>query len=152
MRLSFVSPQEMLRRLLLVVALLPVAYLGWCATHIPGGPDVDAANTVGRYISTGYGKFDNRQAVERTGKGKIYYSSPGSGQHPTIILYEVTSPEDIRTIEALARQALMQFPEVRGISLHFYKEQNRSFSAGGGTTRGWESTFKKVRIAREGNA
>lgn len=146
------SPAQMLRRLLLLVALLPAAYLGWCATHIPGGPDIDAANAVGRYIAFGYGKFDTRQVVERTGKGKIYYSSPGSGQHPTIILYEVTTPDDIRAIEALARQALVEFPQIRGVSLHFHREQNLSFSPSGAASRGWESAFKKVSIKREGNA
>ena len=62
----------MLHRLFVLVALLPLAYLGWCTTHIPGGSDVDAANAVGRYIAAGYGRFDDRQLVERTGKGKIY--------------------------------------------------------------------------------
>lgn len=142
----------MLNRLLVLIALLPLAYLGWCTTHIPGGPDVDAANAVGRYIADGYGRFDDRQVVERTGKGKIYYSSPGSDRHPTIVLYEITTPEDIGTIEALARQALVEFPQVRGASLHFYKKQNLSFSAGGATARGRETPFKKVSVKRESNA
>jgi len=149
---SFVSPHQVLRRALLVVVLLPLLYLGWCATHIPAGSDIDAANAVGVYISSGYGKFDSRQTVERTGTGKIYYSAPGSDLHPTILLYEVTSLEDIATIEGLARQALDKFPSIQAISLHFYKEQNLAPSPGGAASRGWESAFKKVTITREQKA
>ena len=139
----------MKRRVLLVLALIPVLYLGWCATNIPSGADHDAATAIGRYIAAGYGKFDDRQTVEQTGKGKISYFSPGSDLHPTIILYEVTCKEDIAIIEALARQALVQFPHVRAVSLHFYKEQNLSISPSGAKSRGWESTFKKVTIHRD---
>jgi hypothetical protein len=142
----------MLRRSLIIIALLPLLYLGWCATHIPAVPDVGAANAVGSFISAGYAKFDNRQTVESTGKGKIYYSSPGSALHPTIILYEVTSTEDVATIEALAYQALLKYPDVQAISLHFHKEQNLTFSSAGAASRGWESAFKKVTVTRNSKA
>lgn len=63
----------------------------------------------------------------------------------------VTSAEDVRTIETLARRAMVEFPEVSGVSLHCYNEKNLSFASGGGATRGRESTFKTVSITRDGS-
>ena len=125
-----------------------VAFLAYCATHIPAGPDHEIATQVGRYIANGYGKFDDRTVVERTGKGKIYYVSPGSEQSPTVIFYEVTTPEDISKIQELADEALQAVPNARVIYLQFHDKQNLTFSPNGGASRGWESAFKKVRVTR----
>lgn len=139
----------MVRRALWLLLLFPIAYLGYCTTHIPSGPDVDVANQVGKYIATGYGRFDDPRSVERTGKGKIAFTSPGSDRSPTLILYEVTSAEDIEMIESLARKALTEVPEAKEIRLQFYESQNLTISPNGGASRGWESAFRKTRIARE---
>lgn len=137
------------RRLLWLLLVLPAVYLAYCATHIPGGPDIDVANQVGRYIAAGYGKFDERSQVERTGRGKIYYNAPGSSQSPIITLYEVTDPNDVARIESLAREALQAIPDAREVELRFHERQNLSFSPGGGASRGRQSPFKTVHIARQ---
>jgi len=123
-------------------------WLGYCATHIPAGPDVDVANAIGKHIASGYGKFDARQEVEKTGKGKIYYVSPGAGRTPTVIIYEVTSPEDVQAIETLAAQALVAVPEAKGVKLEFHERQNLSIAPSGAKSRGWEWPFKKVAVSR----
>lgn len=136
------------RHLIWLLLLAPFAFLAYCATHIPGGPDVDVANQVGDYIASGYGQFANRGDVERTGQGKIYYASPGSSRTPTIIIYEVTAPSEVIRIEALAREALQVIPDANGVDLHFHERQNLTLLPGGGSSRGWETPFKKVRISR----
>jgi hypothetical protein len=138
----------MIKRLLLIVAFLPLLYLGYCATHIPGGMDVDAANQVGKFIAQGFGKFDDRQLVERTGKGKIWYVAPAVGPSPVFSIYEVTKPEEIAEIEQLANQALVTVPTVKAITLKFYERQNLTISNGGGASRGWESSFRSKTFTR----
>jgi hypothetical protein len=138
-----------IRYLAWLIPVTMVAFLAYCATHIPTGRDHDTATQVGEYIASGYGKFDDRTVVERTGKGKIYYVSPASEQSPTLIFYEVTTPEDISQIQTLANEALKAIPEARGIYLHFHHKQNLTISPNGGASRGWESAFKKVRVTRQ---
>lgn len=101
--------------LLIAVASLPLLFVGYVATHIPGADDVEAANAVGRFIEQGFGKFDSREQVERTGQGKIWYVRPTVGPSPVFIIYEVTKPEEIAEIEALANQALAKVPAVKVI-------------------------------------
>lgn len=145
--------QSLIRRVFIwivaLVALVIVGALGYCATHIPGGSDMDIANAVGRHIAAGYKKFDSRQQVERTDTGKIYYLSPGANGNPSIKFYEITSAEDQQQIEALARSAFKAVPGANSITLIFYKAQNLRRASNGGGTRGAEEQLKRVRLKRE---
>ena len=136
----------MLRAGLWLLLLFPIAFFAYCATHIPTGADSDAANEIGKYVRAGYGKFDDRNRSQPQGIGKSMFFSPGSGLNPTLILYEVTTEEDISLIIGLAQEALDQSSETKSVSLHFHEKQNLTVSPNGDTSRGWEIAFKKVKL------
>jgi hypothetical protein len=136
----------MLRALLWLLLLTPMAFFAYCATHIPTGADSDAANEIGKYVSAGYGKFDDGNQAQPEGKGKRMFFSPGSDLNPALILYEVTSEEDIALILHLAQEALDKSSKTKSVTLHFHEKQNLTVSPNGGASRGWESAFKKVKL------
>ena len=139
----------MIHRLALAfVLLLALLAIGYCSTHIPAGPDIEAANAVGQFISDGYGKFADRQQVNKTDKGKTYYVDPKSNRNTTLDFYEIETAEDIARIEELARGALVAVPSANSITLRFYRAQNMHRSPGGGGSRGSEQLLKKVAIER----
>lgn len=139
---------NLIRGLRIVVACLPLLYLGYCATHMPGGVDMDAASQVARIIDEGFGRFDDRQLVERTGKGKTWYVAPAVGPSPIFSIYEITQPQDIAAIECLANLALVKVPTVKAITLKFHERQNLTVYESGGASRGWEHAFLTKTISR----
>ena len=139
----------MTHRLALASALLlALLAVGYCSTHIPAGPDVESANAVGHFISDGYGKFEDRQQLNKTDKGKTYYVGPESNRNTTLDFYEIETAEDMARIEELARGALVAVPSANSITLKFYRVQNMPRSPGGGGSRGSEQLLKKVTIER----
>jgi hypothetical protein len=137
---------------IVVGSLLAIGYLVFHAhvvmTLVPTGADMETANAVAKVIADGYSKFDNRQVVESTYKGKIYYNAPGVNGTPTIDFYEVTSVEDMAQIEELARKALISVPAAKSITLTFYAAQNMHRYPNGGVVRGEEQVLKKVTVER----
>ncbi len=109
---------------------------------------METANAIAKVIADGYSKFDNRQVVESTYKGKIYYDAPGVNGTPTMIFYEITNAEDMEQIEELARKALIAVPAAKSITLTFYAAQNMHRNPTGGAVRGEEQVLKKVTVQR----
>jgi len=142
----------MFRRILITSAILvAVAAIAlWGTKQIPSGDDADVATAVGRAIATGYAKFEDRGQADRTHRGQIYYSKPGARGNPKIILYEVTSAEDIAAIEALAHQALSTTAGANRVTLEFYEKQNWNGDPGGGGSRGPEKLLKRVTFKKQG--
>jgi hypothetical protein len=137
----------MLRAALWLLVLAPVAFLAYCATHVPTGADSDAANEIGKHVRAGYGKFDDKTRSQPEGTGKTLFISPGADRNPTLILYEVTGEEDIILVTRLAQEALDKSSDTNSVSLHFYERQNLRVSPSGGASRGWESAFKKIKLS-----
>src|SRR5205085_2708257 len=106
------------RGILLLELIAPPGY-----HFITDGGDADTAYKMGYFIENGYGHFDSRTSVTATWQGKTYYALPSPFGNPTIIVYEVTSPEDIALIESLARSALKSTPKAKSITLQFFEKQ-----------------------------
>jgi type III secretory pathway lipoprotein EscJ len=139
----------MIRRIAAAIAiLLLLSIVAYCSTHITSGLDVDTANAVGKFVADGYAKFDDRRMVEKTDKGKIYYNRPGCDGNLELILYEVTTKEDMALVEDLARQALVAIPKANSIRINFYEAQNMHRSSGSGGWRGSEHLLKTIKISR----
>ena len=119
--LHWTLPMRAYRFAFALLCLLPgtIGYAG-----VSGGSDREIANAIAKKIIDGYGKFDDRRAVEESRKGKIYYVNPRSKGNPLFVFYEISSKEDILQIEHLARKALAEVPGVQSISLRFYEAQN----------------------------
>lgn len=112
---------------------------------IPDGHDRDLAVLVGHFIERSYGKFDDRRKAESPAGGKTYYTLESASGNPEVTLYEVTSQEDMESIESAAREALKGIPEIHSVTLLFYEKQNINWSGG---VRGYERLLKRERITR----
>lgn len=115
----------------------------YCSSQIPGGSSVVTANSVGQFIAAGYPKFDSRASVEKAKSGKTYYVRPGVDGDVTLIVYEVTTSQDMALIEDLARKALVEVPGAHRICLQFYEAQNMPSGV-----RGPEKMLKTVWVNR----
>ena len=101
---------------------------------------------VGNYVKEKYGKFEERNKVEKNHTGKTYYTRPSSFT-PTITFYEITNHNEINKIETLTKEAL-QTAEIKKVRLEFYEKQNFTYSSGGTMfSRENEKLIKKVIIS-----
>ena len=116
-----------------------------CHFGVPGGDEYEIAGVVSDFIEKNYGDFADRKVVEKTHKGKIYYSAPGCIPH--YIFYEITKPDDVRRIEIIARAALKNVP-IDTIELTFYEKQNFSENAQGGGSRLSENKITSITISK----
>lgn len=116
------------RRVLLAIAgILLLAALvdagGSHAFHKYSAEDAAWARQVGREIESGFPGFVDRAVADATHRGKTYYLGSRGPHHTEITFYEVTSPGDIDTIKALARQAMAAAPGVQRVTLRFFEAQ-----------------------------
>lgn len=116
-----------------------------CHFGVPGGDAVDISAIVAKHINKNYA-FGNRKDADRTHSGKIYYVAPGCV--PSFTFYEIVEPNDIRTIEELARQSL-PLAGIDRVSLIFYEKQNWvATSPNGGGHRGTENVIKHIAVEK----
>ncbi|MBK7424108.1 MAG: hypothetical protein IPJ48_14060 [Propionivibrio sp.] len=125
------------------IAILSAVVAG--CFYVPGAQDHEQAGAVAKFITERYGRFDKRSDVERTHSGKIYYVAPG--RYPLVQFYEITDPQDIRSIEESAKEALAA-TGVEKVKLVFFEKQNLSCAPGGGCSRRSEHVVKEVLVTR----
>ncbi len=133
-------------KVLLSIIFIIFILLLFITTSVPSGKDMSEISYVGSYIQEKYGKFEERDKVEKNHTGKTYYTRP-SPSTPTIIFYEITSYNEINMIETLTKEAL-QTAEIDKVKLEFYEKQNFTYSSGGTLfSRENENLIKEVKIS-----
>ena len=133
-------------KVLLSIIFIIFSILLFIAISVPSGKDMDEVSYVGNYVKEKYGKFEERNKVEKNHTGKTYYTRPSSFT-PTIIFYEITNHNEINKIETLTKEAL-QTAEIKKVRLEFYEKQNFTYSSGGTMfSRENENLIKKVIIS-----
>jgi len=138
---------NVLKRLLIVSFFLTVAAL-WLIDQVPIAEDADIANAVGKIIAIDYGKFEERSKVNDSYQGKIYYVQPRSHGRPVVIIYEVTEPDEIESIEASARRALSNVKNVKSITLKFIEKQNMVIKPNHSGHRENENVIKEIKFEK----
>lgn len=105
----------MIRTRRMAVAL---ALVGGCG--VPNSQDAEIARAICRFIREGYGgsPLDPDDQDELPGKAIVW--GPGAGGNPGIIVYGITTPEEMGDIEKLAREALHATPGANSVALRFY--------------------------------
>ena len=133
-------------KILLSIIFTIFLLLFFIAANVPSGKNMDEVSYVGNYVKEKYGKFEERNKVEKNHTGKTYYTRP-SFFTPTIIFYEITSHNEINKIEILTKEAL-QTAKIKKVKLEFYEKQNFTYSSGGTMfSRENENLIKKVIIS-----
>ncbi|MFI5403825.1 MAG: hypothetical protein ACHQ1G_12880 [Planctomycetota bacterium] len=93
-----------------------LAMLALACGCMPSGEDAEVARAICRFIRRGHGGFPDPD--EQNGKAMVW--SPGAGGNPGIIVYGITTPEEMDVIEKLAREALHATPGANSVTLAFY--------------------------------
>lgn len=136
----------MRRNLLSTLVLLTLSSLYACDFYVPSAGDHAKANAIASHISKKYGRFEQKNEVDKTQSGKAFYIR--AGRYPELQFYEIINANEIAKIESSAKNALAA-AGVDGVRLVFFEKQNLNCNRTGECSRGKENVIKEIVIGRD---